>query len=173
MKPIDIAELAKRSGLPASTLRFYEEKGLIESIGRRGLRRTFDPAVMRQLALIALGRAGGFSLDEIAAMFDPDGNPLIDRSRLEERADELDKRIRRLKAMRDGLLHVATCPAESHLDCPRFARLLELAGTGRLRERDESSLTSSRRKEREGGYGSRSARNATPASSGGPRRTRA
>ena len=133
MKDIDIAELARRSGIPASTLRFYEEKGLIRSIGRRGLRRIFDPAVLRQLALIALGRAGGFSLGEIAAMFGPEGRPAIDRSLVERRAEELDGTIRRLKAMRDGLRHVAACPAESHIDCPRFARMLELAGTGRLR----------------------------------------
>lgn len=43
MKLLDIAEVARRTGLPPSTLRFYEEKGLIASIGRRGLRRLFDP----------------------------------------------------------------------------------------------------------------------------------
>lgn len=72
---MDIAEVARRAGVPASTLRFYEEKGLIASIGRRGLRRVFDPGVMERLALIALGRAAGFSLDEIALMFAPDGSP--------------------------------------------------------------------------------------------------
>jgi DNA-binding transcriptional MerR regulator len=41
---MDITEVARRSGLPSSTLRFYEEKGLIRSIGRRGLHRLFDPA---------------------------------------------------------------------------------------------------------------------------------
>jgi DNA-binding transcriptional MerR regulator len=55
-----------QSGVPASTLRFYDEKGLIASTGRRGLRRLFDPGVLERLALIALGRAAGFSLDEIA-----------------------------------------------------------------------------------------------------------
>jgi hypothetical protein len=45
-----------------STLRFYDEKGLIASTGRRGLRRLFDPGVLERLALIALGRAAGFSL---------------------------------------------------------------------------------------------------------------
>ncbi|XXT32716.1 MerR family DNA-binding transcriptional regulator [Sorangium sp. So ce448] len=37
MKQLDIAEVARRSGVPASTLRFYEEKGLSASTGRRGL----------------------------------------------------------------------------------------------------------------------------------------
>jgi DNA-binding transcriptional MerR regulator len=65
----DIAEVARRSGVPASTLRFYEEKGLIMSAGRRGLRRLFEPAVFERLALIALARASGFTLEEIARMF--------------------------------------------------------------------------------------------------------
>jgi len=45
-----IAEVAKRSGIPASTLRFYEELGLIASVGRRGLRRVFDPGVLEGCA---------------------------------------------------------------------------------------------------------------------------
>src|SRR3546814_3320080 len=68
MRDLDIAEVAQRSGVPASALRYYEEKRLIASIGRRGLRRLFDPGVIERLALIALGRAAGFSLDEIRAM---------------------------------------------------------------------------------------------------------
>ena len=52
---MDINEVATRSGVPASTLRFYEEKGLIASVGRRGLRRVFEPKVLERLALIALG----------------------------------------------------------------------------------------------------------------------
>jgi len=67
---MDIAEVAKRSGLPASTLRYYEEKGLIASTGRQGLRRTFDPGVLELLSLISLGQAAGFSLDEIAQMYE-------------------------------------------------------------------------------------------------------
>ena len=69
MKPLDITEVARRSGVPASTLRFYEEKGLIASIGRRGLRRLFDARVVERLALLALGRASGFSLEEMAHLF--------------------------------------------------------------------------------------------------------
>jgi len=42
---MDITEVAKTSGLPASTLRFYEEKGLIQSTGRVGLRRLFNSDV--------------------------------------------------------------------------------------------------------------------------------
>jgi DNA-binding transcriptional MerR regulator len=133
MRDLDIAEVARLSATPASALRFYEERGLIKSIGRRGLRRLFDPGVLQQLALIALGRAGGFSLDEIASMFAPDGTPRIRRDRLKAKADELDRTIRQLTAMRDGLRHAAVCPARSHMECPTFKRMLRLAGAGRLK----------------------------------------
>lgn len=129
---MDIAEVAQRSGVPASTLRFYEEKGLIASVGRRGLRRVFGPGVLERLALIALGRAAGFSLDEIARMFAPDGRPKIDRRSLAAKAEELDGTIRRLSAMRDGLRHAAVCPAPSHMECPTFRRLLGSAASGSL-----------------------------------------
>jgi DNA-binding transcriptional MerR regulator len=133
MKDMDIVEVSRRSGLAASKLRFYEEKGLIRAIGRRGLRRLFDPGVLQQLALIGLGRAGGFSLDEIGGMFAPDGKPSIRRERLAAKAEDLDEQIRQLTAMRDGLRHAATCPAPSHMECPAFRRMLRLAGAGRLK----------------------------------------
>lgn len=129
---MDIAEVAKRSGMPASKLRFYEEKGLIASVGRQGLRRTFAPTVLEQLALIALGQAAGFSLDEIAQMFSADGKPNIDRTVLATKADQVDTLIKRLQAMSDGLRHAVSCPAPSHMECPSFRRLLNAASTGRL-----------------------------------------
>ncbi len=132
MMDLDIAEVARLSGVPASTLRFYEEKRLVRAIGRRGARRLFDPEVLERLALIALGQAAGFSLDEIAVMFAPDGRPKIEREQLIAKAEDLDRRIRRMKAMRDGLRHAAECPAPSHLECPTFRRLIGLAAAGRL-----------------------------------------
>ena len=129
---LDIVELARRSGLPASTLRFYEQKGLIASTGRRGLRRVFAAGVIDRLALIALGSAAGFSLDEIARLFAPDGRPRIERKMLAAKAAELDKTIRRLSAMREGLRHAAVCPAPSHMECPTFRRLLDAAASGTI-----------------------------------------
>ena len=132
MSDLDIVQVARRSGVPASTLRFYEEKRLIASIGRRGLRRLFDPSVLERLALIALGQAAGFSLDEIGRMVAPDGAPRIERARLSAKADELDETIARLTAMRDGLRHAAACPAPSYTECPHFRRIVRLAAAGRL-----------------------------------------
>lgn len=132
MKDLDITEVAQRSGVAASTLRFYEEKGLIASVGRRGLRRLFDPGVLERLALIALGRASGFSLDEIVLMLAADGRPQIDRQLLAAKADELDATIRKLSAMRDGLRHAVACRAPSHMECPTFRRLLRAAASGTI-----------------------------------------
>jgi DNA-binding transcriptional MerR regulator len=130
MSMLDITEVAQRSGLPASALRYYEERGLIESVGRRGLRRLFPAGVLERLALIDLGRTAGFSLDEIASMF---AARRIDRTRLMAKADELDRTIAKLAAMRDGLRHAARCQAPSHMQCPKFKRMLKLAGQTRLR----------------------------------------
>ena len=132
MKALDIAEVAERSGVPASTLRYYEEKALISSVGRRGLRRLFRPDIFERLALISLAQAAGFSLDEIAGMFTPEGRPRIDRKVLTSKADELDKTIQRLSKMRDGLRHAAACSAPSHMECPTFRRLLQTAASGTI-----------------------------------------
>ncbi|RPH98481.1 MAG: MerR family transcriptional regulator [Lysobacterales bacterium] len=129
---MDIGEVARRSGVPASTLRFYEEKGLIASVGRRGLRRQFGSNVLERLALIALGRSAGFSLDEIARMSGSGGRPRIDRQLLADKAEELDRSIHKLTAMRDGLRHASVCSAPSHMECPTFRRLLGLAASGAI-----------------------------------------
>lgn len=142
---MDIAEVAKRSGVPASTLRFYEEKGLISSIGRQGLRRVFNDSILERLALIALGRAVGFSLDEIARMIGSKGNPNIDRQLLVSKADELDRTIHELAAMRDGLRHAAVCSAPSHMECPKFRRLLGLAKNGVISRKNTGKLPHKRR----------------------------
>jgi DNA-binding transcriptional MerR regulator len=124
---VDIAEVARSSGVPASTLRFYERKGLIQSYGRHGLRRLFEADVLERLALIALGRRADLSLDEIGAMLTAEG-PAIDRALLAAKADTLDAKIRDLTAMRDGLRHAAACRAPNHLECPKFLRLVRIAG---------------------------------------------
>lgn len=130
---MDIAEVAKISGLPASTLRYYEEKGLIKPSGRNGLRRLFHANVVERLALISLGRNAGFSLEEIYEMFTPDG-PVINAELLLAKAGELDRKIKVLTSMRDGLMHAAVCKAPNHFECPKFLRLLSIAGKNRIRQ---------------------------------------
>lgn len=127
MKSVDIGTLAARSGLAPSALRYYEELGLITAEGRKGLRRQFGPEALLRLSLVALGKGAGFSLPEIAGMLGKGDMPDLPRAELRHRAEDLDRQIRNLSALRDTLRHVADCPAPSHLECPSFRRLLKIA----------------------------------------------
>ncbi|MDF1790832.1 MAG: helix-turn-helix domain-containing protein [Thalassobaculaceae bacterium] len=127
MKLLDIGDVAQRAGVPASTLRYYDDIGLISSAGRLGLRRQYLPDVLLRLALISMGKSAGFSLDEIAQVLGRNGAPDLPRADLHRKADALDQQIRRLTALRDTLRHVAECPAPSHLECPTFRRLVTVA----------------------------------------------
>ncbi|MGE3332341.1 MAG: helix-turn-helix domain-containing protein [Rhodospirillaceae bacterium] len=139
MKLLDIGDVARQARLPASTLRYYEEKKLIQSVGRHGLRRLFEPGVLQRITLIKLGRNAGFSLDEIKAMFAPDGRLKINRAQLNAKADQLQHTIRELEALRDGLRHAAVCPAPSHLECPSFQKLLRIADAEKPRRRKRAA----------------------------------
>lgn len=133
MNDLDIGEVSRKTRVSASALRFYEKKKLIRSNGRKGLRRQYPAGVIERVALIALGQAAGFSLDEMARMFANDsGRPAIDRAALAAKAVELDARIRRMSAMRDGLRHAAVCPAPRHTECPKFLRIVRVAASGKL-----------------------------------------
>jgi DNA-binding transcriptional MerR regulator len=124
---MDIGEVAERAGMRPSTLRYYEELGLIRSEGRHGLRRQFDNDVLLKLSLIALGRTAGFSLTEIAAILGQDGRLELPREELRAKADDLGRQMAELRVLRDTLRHVAECKAPSHLECPTFRKLLKAA----------------------------------------------
>nr|WP_024307607.1 MULTISPECIES: helix-turn-helix domain-containing protein [unclassified Pseudomonas] len=126
MKLVDIGVLSKTSGVPTSTLRYYEQVGLIRPVCRNGLRRQYSEETIVQLALIGLGKAAGFSLEDIGGMFDEDRNPDLARPTLLQRADELDRQVLRMSTMSRLLRHVAECPAPSHMECPRFRTLLRV-----------------------------------------------
>src|SRR3546814_18315408 len=100
------------------------KKVRIESLGRRGLRRTFDHDVLGRLSLIALGQMAGFSLDEIGAMFGRNQPAQVDRALLSEKAEELARTIRQLSALKNGLNHATLCPAPRPIEFPQFHRLL-------------------------------------------------
>lgn len=131
MKFMDIGEVAERSGNKPSALRHYEQAGLISSVSRHGLRRQFAPEVLLQLKLISMGKSAGFSLSEIGGMFGRNGMPDLPRAMLHAKAEEIDRKIRELTALRDTLRHVADCPAPSHMECPTFRRLVDMAAKHR------------------------------------------
>ncbi|RMC34725.1 helix-turn-helix domain-containing protein [Paracoccus alkanivorans] len=144
MKLLDIAEVVNASGVPASTLRYYEELRLIASAGRHGLRRQYEPDVIQRLALIDMARSAGFSLSEIAAMFGRDDRPDIPREELHHRADALEHKAREMVVLATMMRHVADCPAPSHMECPSFRKLLRagVAHQSRARRRRTAKIRS-------------------------------
>jgi DNA-binding transcriptional MerR regulator len=117
---LDIAEVAERTGLAPSALRFYERKGLIAPSGRNGLRRTYHPDVLQRLGLITCARRAGFSLAEISRFLvaRPVDSDL--RTRMAAKVHDLDAQIAQLTRLRDALRHAAGCTHEPLVDCPDF-----------------------------------------------------
>jgi len=139
MGAIDISNLSKRSGVPASTLRYYEEKKLIKSIGRNGLKRLFDTYVFEQLDFIALGQRAGFSLEDIQAMLTTKGEYEVNRDKLQEKAQEIGQHVKQLTAIQRCLEHAAKCSAERHSECPKFQKLLRVAGKDQAKKKNKAS----------------------------------
>ncbi len=140
MEFLDIGEVSALSGIKPSALRYYEEAGLVSPVSRNGLRRQYSPEVLLQLKLISMGKAAGFSLAEIAGMFAANGMRELPRAVLHQKADGIDRQIRELAVLRDTLRHVADCRASSHMECPTFRRLVEVAGKrGRVRVSGQGS----------------------------------
>ncbi len=111
---------------------WLEQKAGVEPYQGGFLLRYMDKLVYPDISAIALGRSAGFSLDEIALMFAPDGRPRLDRQMLAAKAKELDRTIRKLTEMRDGLRHASACRAPSHMERPTFRRILQAAASGAM-----------------------------------------
>ncbi|MCY1698765.1 helix-turn-helix domain-containing protein [Lelliottia sp. SL45] len=124
MKELDIREIADLSGISPSAMRYYEKRGLIQPVGRNGLRRQYHENVLNKLQLITLGQAAGFSLDDIAAMFGAKGTIAIDREELHQQSLKIDNTIRRLQLLSRGLKHAARCTQPEHTECEEFQKIV-------------------------------------------------
>lgn len=120
LSELDIADVAARTGMAASGLRYYEKRGLIESAGRNGLRRTYALGVIDRITLIGCAKAAGFTLAQIGRFLGATPSDTELRRRMAERADELDTDIARLTRLRDSLRHAATCDHAPLVECPEF-----------------------------------------------------
>src|SRR5579872_210223 len=109
---------------PRWTRRFnMKRRGRRAAYGNSSSCCSTQRGVLERLALIALGRSAGFSLNAIALMFAPNGAaPRIDRQMLATKAEELDGTIRKLTEMRNSLRHAAACRAPSQMECPKRKR---------------------------------------------------
>lgn len=135
MEYLTVGEIAKRSGLPVSTIHFWERKGLIRSSRSNGNQRRFARAELRRLAVIKIGQRAGISLGEIRELLDtlPADRAVSVRSwtALSKRWKEsLDERIERLAALRDQLGQCIGCGCLSLNKCRLQNPYDELAEEG-------------------------------------------
>ncbi len=119
---LSIGELSARSGVAASALRFYEREGLIEARRTDGNQRRYSGVTLRRVALVQAGKVAGIPLDRIRAALDtlPEGRPPTKRdwARLSRSwADELDRRIETLTAIRGRLTTCIGCGCLSLKTC--------------------------------------------------------
>jgi MerR family redox-sensitive transcriptional activator SoxR len=111
---LTISEVARRSGVAASALRYYEERGLIESERAGSGHRRYRRAVLRRIAFIVFAQRIGLSLDEIGAELSKlpgDHVPTRrDWSRLSATwTERIDERIAELERLRRGLTECIGC----------------------------------------------------------------
>jgi DNA-binding transcriptional MerR regulator len=123
---VPIGELARRTGVATSALRYYERIGLLSPAERVGQRRHYPPSSAERVALIGLYQDAGFTLAEIRRMVAAMSRGRQAWNRLAERKiAELDARIADAKQARKLIKHALECRHRDHLDCPRFRAALE------------------------------------------------
>lgn len=126
MAELHIGEVAERSGIAASAIRYYESEGLIAKPDRRSGRRVYDEGILDELGLIELAKRAGFRVAEIRQLVAgfarraPPGRRwrALTRAKLEE----LDRRIAEAEQMKRVLRVVMRCRCPTSADCGRAMR---------------------------------------------------
>jgi DNA-binding transcriptional MerR regulator len=121
---LDIGEVAARSGMAASALRFYEREQIIASVDRKGLRRQFSPDVLTTLGVVAMCRRAGFTLEEIKALLATGGRPTW-KAFVAQKRDEVRAQAAHLDTIADQLDHALCCPSANVFDCEHFRAALD------------------------------------------------
>ncbi len=120
---MNIGDVATRSGLPAKTIRYYEEIGLIKPARDANGYRAFAEADLHRLAFLARARALGFTIEDCRTLLDlyndPDRASADVKHVAEEHLARIDDKIAQLRGMRDTLADlVQACHGDARPDCP-------------------------------------------------------
>jgi MerR family transcriptional regulator, copper efflux regulator len=127
---MNIGEAARRSGLPAKTIRYYEEIGLVRPDRRDNNYRDYGAHTLEVLRFLRRSREFGFTIEQCRALLSLYEDPTRCSSQVKElasaRIGEIDEKIRELEALRESLGRlVHECPGDHESDCPIID---ELAG---------------------------------------------
>jgi DNA-binding transcriptional MerR regulator len=118
---LTIGELARRAGVTASALRYYEELGLLPPPARVSGQRRYPESAARDVGTILLHSDAGFTLAEQKALLASRQSASGEWSRLAQRKlAELDEQIARAQAARDAIRHRLRCPHQDITQCPNF-----------------------------------------------------
>src|SRR5262245_48709945 len=135
-----IGELARRSGLASSALRYYERVGLLSPAGRTGGRRLYTVSSVERVALILLCQDAGFTLREIRTLLATRGRRgRTWRRTIEAKRRELDARIAQAEHARSLVEHALACPHPNLFECDNFRAALQ----ARLGSADPGDLDAS------------------------------
>jgi MerR family redox-sensitive transcriptional activator SoxR len=134
-RPLTVGEVAERSGVAVSALRFYEAEGLIQSTRNAGNQRRFARETLRRVAVIKVAQRLGIPLASIRAALKslPEGRTptAADWNRLSARwRADLDDRIEKLQQLRNQLSTCIGCGCLSLNDCPLRNPLDKLSEQG-------------------------------------------
>jgi DNA-binding transcriptional MerR regulator len=120
---LSIGELSSRTGVPTTTLRYYDELGLVRPATREAGRRRYDESAVRDVGMIVFFREIGFSLAEIERFIA--GERQSRRELIDQKLAELAEQQHRIEVARTALEHGRQCPASEHLKCSRFWSIIE------------------------------------------------
>jgi MerR family redox-sensitive transcriptional activator SoxR len=127
-----IGEVARRSGLTASTLRYYERAGLLPAPARSSRRRQYEPRVMGRIRVIQVARDAGFTISETRAFLSGFPSSAIPSARWQKLAQrklaELDLRITQVMKMKALLQSSFHCNCRTIEDCERLMTAGKPAG---------------------------------------------
>jgi DNA-binding transcriptional MerR regulator len=123
---IAIGELARRTGLASSALRYYERVGLLSPARRAGGRRHYGASSAERVALIQLCQDAGFTLREIRALVAAGSRKSRPWTRLvEAKLGELETRIAQAERAKVLVQHALACPHRNLLSCSNFRAALK------------------------------------------------
>lgn len=122
---IPIGEVARSFGIAPSTLRYYEDEGLLSSTSMAGGRRWYGQNELRRLALIRMYVATGMSLAQVASFMDADTTSAQFAAVLEEQVSALHEQIEAATRAKLILEHHLTCRRELPMTCPWLMQHLD------------------------------------------------
>ena len=125
---MNIGEAATRTGLPAKTIRYYEDIGLFSPMRNQNGYRVFHDTDIHKLAFLGRARALGFSIDDcrtLLALYEDEGRASADVKRVAlQQLAQIDQRLDELNEMRKTLSRLVTaCAGDSRPDCPILSDL--------------------------------------------------